>query len=347
LNKDKERENFYCYEDDEIDLYELWLILKRRKLTVLITTIFFVAISAAYAFLATPVYKTEASLVPLGESSGGMSSLFSSLPIPIPTQSEGVSVKAVLKSRTLKEKLIRKFNLLPLLFKNKWNPKTKNWKTDIEPPSILDGVEKLDNLISVSEEKDTGVLKFSILFPEDYQMPYRLAEEALKITDQILNEKSAKLAKLYTAYIKAQLDKAKQKYKLLEKVYQDFLKGKIKEVPFIFDESDVKLIEKLGGKTELPSSFVNLPEYRFNMEKLKLQMKIASQLLATLTQQYELAKAQELKEKVSFQVIDPPYVPDPEDPYKPKKKLILALGFIWFYFRPISRDFFSILQRMA
>jgi len=232
----KERENLYCYEDDEIDLYQLWLTLKKRKFTVLLTTLFFIAISTAYALLATPVYKTEATLVPLGETSGGVSSLLSALPIPVPTQTEGVSVKAVLKSRTLKEKLIEKFNLLPLLFSDKWDPETKSWKPDEEPPTILDGVEKLKDLMSVSEDKDTGTLTFRVLFPKDYQMPYKLAEEALKITDQILNEKSAKLAKLYTAYIKSQLDKAKEKYKLLEKVYQDFLKGKIKEVPFIFDE---------------------------------------------------------------------------------------------------------------
>jgi len=341
LNKDKERENVYCYEDDEIDLYELWLTLKKRKLTVLITTFLFVIASGAYAFLATPVYKTEASLVPLGESASSMSSLLSSLPIPIQTQSEGISVKAVLKSRTLKEELIKKFNLLPILFKDRWNSETKSWKSDEKPPTLLDGVKKLNKLISVSEDKDTGVLTFSVLFPEDYQMPYKLAEESLKITDRILNEKSAKLAKLYTAYIKSQLDKAKRKYKLLEKVYQDFLKGKIKEVPFIFDEDDVKLIEKLGGKTTLPTSFVNLPEYKFNMEKLKLQMEIASKLLATLTQQYELAKAQELKEKVSFQVIDPPYVPNPDKPYKPKKKLILAVGFISGLFLGVFLAFFK------
>jgi uncharacterized protein involved in exopolysaccharide biosynthesis len=77
------------------------------------------------------------------------------------------------------------------------------------------------------------------------------------------------------------------------------------------------------------------------MEKLKLQMQIASQLLSTLTQQYELAKAQELKEKVSFQIIDPPYVPDPDKPYKPKKALIVALGLISGLFLGIFMAFFK------
>lgn len=341
MNKYKEREDIYCYDDDEIDLYELWLTLKKRKKTVLLTTLFFIIISVAYALLATPVYRTESTLVPLGESSTGMSSLLASLPILIPAQTEGLSVDVVLKSRTVKEELIKKFNLLPLLFKDEWDEETKSWKDSEDAPTILDGVEKLEDLISVGKDKETGVINFAVLFPEDYQMPYKLANEALKITDRILNEKSAKLARLYTAYIKMQLDKAKKKYKLLEKIYQDFLKGKIRDVPFIFDENDVKLIEKFKGKTNLPTSFVNLPEYKFNMEKLKLQMQIASQLLSTLTQQYELAKAQELKEKVSFQIVDPPYVPKPDDPYKPKKKLIVALGLISGLFIGVFLAFFK------
>jgi uncharacterized protein involved in exopolysaccharide biosynthesis len=178
----KERGNLYCYEDDEIDLYQVWLTLKKRKFTVLFTTLFFVAISTAYALLATPVYKTEATLVPLGEASGGVSSLLSALPIPVPTQTEGVSVKAVLKSRTLKEKLIEKFNLLPLLFSDKWNPETKSWKPDEEPPTILDGVEELEDLMSVSEDKDTGTLTFRVLFPKDYQRKVRNWQNFIQLT---------------------------------------------------------------------------------------------------------------------------------------------------------------------
>jgi len=337
----KEFKNIDCYDSSEdIDIYEAFLILKKRKRTVLGITVFFLFISTLYAFIATPIYRTEASLVPIGEGSSGMSSLLSSLPIPIPTQTEGLSVDIVLKSRTVKEELIKKFNLLPILFKDNWDEEKGRWIDEEKIPTILDGVEKLEELISLSKDKETGVINFSVSFPEDYKMPYNLANEALRITENILNEKSAKLARLYTSYIKMQLDKTKEKYRLLEKIYQDFLKGKIKDVPFIFDESDIKLIEKLKGKTHIPASFVNLPEYKFNMEKLKLQMQIASQLLSTLTQQYELAKAQELKEKVSFQIIDPPYIPDPEDPYKPKKKLIIALGLISGLFIGIFLAFF-------
>jgi len=340
----KEKENIFYYENDEIDLYELWLILKKRKLAIIGTTLLFLIVSIIYIFIATPVYKTEATLVPLEGEKGGLSSLLSSLPVPLPTQSEGISVKAVLKSRTLREELIKEFNLLPILFEDLWDKERGRWKEDKTPPTMLDGVKALKKLISVSEDKNTGTLTFIVTFPKSPELTYNLAQAGLDIADKILNKKSAKLAKMYTLYVKSQLDTAKEKYKLLEKIYKDFLEGKIKEVPFIFDERDIKLIGKISKKTnmeKLRSQFVNLPEYKFNLEKLKLQMEIASQLLATLTQQYELAKAQEQKEKVSFQVIDPPYKPDPEKPYKPKKKLIVALGLITGLFLGILLAFFK------
>ena len=338
---EKERGLPPSYYEDEIDLYELWLILKKRKKTVAITTFLFLAVALAYAFLSPPVYKTDARLVPLSGKGRGMSSLLSSvLPISLPSQS-GISVKAVLESRTLRERVIEKLNLLPELFPDRWDSKRKEWKPDSKKPTLFDGQKALKNLISTSENKNTGVITFSVMFPKKPEEAYRIAETSLGIASEILNEKSAKLAHNYTLYIKKQLDKAKEKYRLLEKVYQDFLKGKIRDVPFIFDETDVKLIKKLKGGTNLPTTFVNLPKYRFNMEKLKLQMEIASQLLATLTQQYELAKAQEQKEKVSFQVIDPPYVPDADKPYKPKKKLIAAIGLLSGLFTGIFLAFFK------
>jgi capsular polysaccharide biosynthesis protein len=56
-SKDLRRENYYC--DDEIDLYELWLLLRKRKWIVLFTTLFFLILSLAYLYITKPVYRLE------------------------------------------------------------------------------------------------------------------------------------------------------------------------------------------------------------------------------------------------------------------------------------------------
>jgi len=48
-----------CYCDDEIDLYELWLTLKKRKAVIFLSVALFLLLSTLYAFLARPVYRVE------------------------------------------------------------------------------------------------------------------------------------------------------------------------------------------------------------------------------------------------------------------------------------------------
>ena len=369
-----------CYEDDEIDLYELWLVLKKRKKIVLSVTFIFTFLAVLYCFLASPVYRTEASVYPLGGSkTGGLSSLLSALPISLPVGGQsGLTVEAVLESRTLKERVIKDLNLLPKLFPDKWDSKNHRWKVeeDEKPPTILDGVKKLDKLISVSTDKKTGVLTLTVDFKNDPEMAYKIAETSLIEARKILNEKSFSLAKRYRIYIGKQLALAEEKLRQVEEIYRDFISGKIKEVPLVFGsdskeygelygkliakkkklellkksktspeevaklEGEVKRIkQRLNALRSSKSNFVSLPDYQLNLQKLQAQMDIAEALFKTLVKEYEMAKAQEMKERISFQVIDPPYVPD--KPYKPKKALIVAVGLISGLFLGIFVAFFK------
>ncbi|NPA53890.1 MAG: hypothetical protein GXO21_04410, partial [Aquificae bacterium] len=89
---------------------------------------------------------------------------------------------------------------------------------------------------------------------------------------------------------------------------------------------------------KIKGDFVSAPEYQFNLMKLQSEITIAKGLYQALVQEYELAKAQEMKEQVAFQVIDPPFIP--KKPYKPKKKLLLAISIISGLFLGIFAAFF-------
>jgi len=62
------------------------------------------------------------------------------------------------------------------------------------------------------------------------------------------------------------------------------------------------------------------------LQYLNLKKTLLTQVYSLLTQQYEMAKIQESKEDLSFQLIDPPQVPDKRS--KPKRKLIVMVAFI-------------------
>jgi capsular polysaccharide biosynthesis protein len=51
------------YQDDEIDLYDLWLVLKKRKITILFIILVSLGIAIAYAVLAPKVYRVSNALV--------------------------------------------------------------------------------------------------------------------------------------------------------------------------------------------------------------------------------------------------------------------------------------------
>ncbi|WP_165863678.1 GumC family protein [Phorcysia thermohydrogeniphila] len=350
--------------DDEIDLYELWLTLKRRKKTVIGITVLFTTIALVLCFVLPPTYRTEASLMPLGgEQSSKLSSLLSSLPIsiPLPGGQAGITVESVLNSRILRERIVKDLNLLPVLFPDKWDETTESWKLaeDETPPTLIDGAKKLEDFMSVSTDKKTGVVTLTVDFPKDPEMSYRIAITALKEARNILNEKAFTLAKKYRIYVEKQLALAKEKYQELERIYKDFMNGKIKDVPFIIGDHDLEdlksnvpekaEIEKLKKEIERlkahlntlrKSSYVSVSDYQLNLQKLQTQMEIVKQLLVTLAGEYEMAKAQEMKEQISFQVIDPPYIPPRDKPYKPKKGLIVTVGFVSGLFLGIFAAFF-------
>lgn len=50
--------------DDEIDLFELALLIWQEKVTVLLVTVFVTVLAVFYALFATPVYETEVTLLP-------------------------------------------------------------------------------------------------------------------------------------------------------------------------------------------------------------------------------------------------------------------------------------------
>ena len=385
-NKIEEHYN-YSYpsieEDDEIDLYELWLVLKRRKWWVWGTTFIAILFAVLYILIASPVYKTDTTLMPLGGKSkglSGLSALASLAGISLPGTQSGITVEAVLKSRTLREDVIKRLNLLPKLFPDKWDPTHKKWilkgKND-HPPTLYDGQKKLKDLISVSTDRKTGVLTLSVEFKKDPKVAYEIAKTALKVAQNILNEKSFTLAKKYRIYVGERLKDAERLLKKTEKLYEEFMAGKIKEVPLIkpdevFEEygkikgkilakkGEIKILksekkeqqvkklreelrrlrrELKNVKSSFRSNYIAAPEYILNLKKLQARMEMALGMYESLFKEYQLAKAKEMKEQISFQVIDPPYIP--EKPYKPKKKLILAVAGVSGLFLGIFLAFFK------
>ena len=146
------------FEDDTIDLYELWITLWNKKWLVIAVTVIATLGSVVYALQQPSIYKAEALLLPPSAKD------IQSLNVPsvfreVQTGSKTINVsplvgdvfnkfKINLNSRILQKKFIEKYDLLDILAPNR-TPETR----DIE---ILEDFSKM-----IKIEDKGGFFSFS------------------------------------------------------------------------------------------------------------------------------------------------------------------------------------------
>jgi Uncharacterized protein involved in exopolysaccharide biosynthesis len=116
-----EEKNIY---DEEIDLFEVWNRIWRRRKLILAITLSGTIVSGIISFFITPVYKASAKIVPLASQSQSF--------IPIPSDmlglmglfgaefgaGRGATIKAVLQSRELAKRVIENTGIKNIFMEN-------------------------------------------------------------------------------------------------------------------------------------------------------------------------------------------------------------------------------------
>ncbi len=197
-------------EEEEIDLYELFQVLVRRKSAIIIIVLLGTFVGLCIALFSPNVYRSYAIIQPSeapkysGLSSlGALSSLGELAGISMPAATGTAEIITLLKAQQVREEMIKKYNLLPILFPDKWDPKKKDWKepekgiswflknlislprtllsgltekihkppstqnaTNTNPyiPDIDDGLQRLKTLYSISQDRKLGTIKISADF---------------------------------------------------------------------------------------------------------------------------------------------------------------------------------------
>ncbi len=390
-------------EDDEIDLYELYLVLKKRKKIIFKTVLAFLIFAILYLVKTTPLYKASSTIVPLSLSPtfslASLATIASNFGVSISSRTSQNILEAVLNSRELREKVIEKVNLMPYFYnetalkksfvykikksiKNLFHIKTK-------PPTIHEIADStFKKYIDISSDRKVGTISINTYF-KDPILAYKINIAVLNITQDIINKKTFTLAKLERIYLEKQLKQAEESLKKAEKAFFDFVKkyeimygiidvkdqtsfttneyanlkaqllslqAKLKAMKEFYTSNDpkVKAVEsqiafikekinkilkrkKENISPEIP--FMLTPDLAKKYINLKRNLEIAQTIYIILRKQYEIAKIQEQKEKIAFQVIDKPYVPS--YPAKPKKKLIIIVALISGLFFGVFLAFFK------
>lgn len=328
----------YLLPEPELNILDYWRVIWKRKWLIFLITLLFGVSAYGISIWSPKKYKTQATLMPLTSSgSGGLSNLasqVSSLPMvgsqlaSLGALGGGKSKELVniLKSRTLTEKIIDKFDLMKVIYSKQYDPATgsysPNWLGVV--PVKEDAINVFQKKISkIEEDKKTGLIKMEIQM-KDPLLAAQVANEMIAQLQSFIENNSLTLSKRNRIFIEQQL--VKNGAKLLEagKELNNFFAnnrissvspqldvdvGSFEKLPKLFEEfrSDIQGAQGDVGaadKSREGSARVGRVPGQIYLQYLTLKRELIAKVHALLTQQYEMAKIEEAKEDLAFQVID-------------------------------------------
>lgn len=196
---------------DEIDLVRLFSIVWSGKWIILLMVLVCGLLAGYWAFQQGPVYKSEILLIPaqqdggsnLGGQFGGLAAL-AGINIGGVGENNVEEGLAVLISRHFIADFVEKNNLTKVLFADEWDAGKKKWRDktvwysgDIVSlePSEGDVIDRFLELVSISQDKKTGLIKLKVEWLEPSLASYwanSLVEELNMYMKSIAIEQSEK-----------------------------------------------------------------------------------------------------------------------------------------------------------
>lgn len=300
-------------QDDEINLLELWQVVwKRRKFIAYFAGIV-VVLTAVVSLLMTNIYESNAVITPVetkGGAGGGMAAALAAMGgglggmIALPESATSSEIVLLLNSNILREKIIKEYNLLPVLFSKQWDEEKKTWKKGGFSLNPLTWISKLIALIKPADKKavkkEPGVPDMwdGLRALKDLvQIKSNVKEKSITISAQFDDpEIAARLAGYFVAALNDHMSQEARRVAAINKKYLE---------------------------EQLP----------LNSDPL-----IKQKIYTMIAQQVETAMMAEVKENFSFKVIDPPMVPDKK--IKPKRAQMVVLSFVVALFMAVFIVFF-------
>ncbi len=150
---------------EELSVLDYWKILWHRKNMIISLVTITVSVTMVISLMLPKYYKSEAMILVVAPESGGLGAALSASPIAgvlagsiggLTTPADKVLV--FLKSRTIAEMVIKRFDLLRIFNERKWDAEKGAWKNTKKPPLLEDAVNELStNVTSFKKSKESTV----------------------------------------------------------------------------------------------------------------------------------------------------------------------------------------------
>lgn len=270
------------YQDDEIDLRELFGIIWQGKWWIIAITFVFAVGSVIYSLSLPNIYKSEATLAPTEEASGGglsqmagqLGGLASLAGVNLGggnTDKTTIALE-ILKSRAFIKSFVEKYDILPeLMAVEEWNrgsgvvfnseiynPDTKEWVREVEPPkqpepSSWEYVKVFrEQILEVSKDDTTGLVTIAV----NHQSPEVAEQWVVWLIEEINNhmrERDIQEAQRSLEYLDKELqstslsDMQQVFYQLIEKQTQTIMLANVRP-EYIFQTLDPAVVPEQKAK---------------------------------------------------------------------------------------------------
>ncbi len=343
--------------EEEINLLDCWRVILKWKKIIFFIVIACTLVSIVISLFLTKIYKTEATLMPVGgKSSGlmgaavaqmGLGGLMGGLG---GSSSSSSQLLAILKSRTLAEQVIEKQGLMKVFYGKIEDP--------TKMPHMEDAVKMLFSQVNFTDDRKSQLI---IIQGEmkDPQLVAQVVNGYITALIEHLNKNAFTSAKRNRLFIEEQL--GRNKAELLESgrdLNSFYTTNKISNVIPTVDvdvslggeqveagaqglqntvEDFKKKTQELDNKIQQAHVVKDVPQQVY-LQYLTLRRELLGQVNSLLTQQYEMAKIEEAKEDLNFQIID--WARIPVGKFKPKISQIVMISFIMSLFLSIFYVFF-------
>jgi uncharacterized protein involved in exopolysaccharide biosynthesis len=174
------------------------IIWNRRRLLSLLIIV--PAVCALVVSLALPKqYRSETVILIIAPESGGLGAMLSASPLAgalgaTLTGSVSPVDKALiyLKSRTIAERVIRRFDLLRVFNERKWDARKGAWKDPARPPLMEDAVDRLVRKVATFKKSREGTISVSVLW-KDPKLAADIANYYVSSLIEFMKDKSVNM----------------------------------------------------------------------------------------------------------------------------------------------------------
>lgn len=355
------REIMIGLEEDEIDLFELFGVLKKHYKLVLIMPLIVAILVALYSLTMPNYYKSSATLY-VQSKSGGLSSVLSSIPMAgmlgLGQSSDSGYLEAFLKSNTMSGIIIQKFGIATNTAIVGPNPKPAS---DVKYDDLLNTVNKT---VSIGNDAKSGLITISAE-TMDANLSAQITNSYIEHLTRFANEPQRKKLLFLSeqlAQVTKDLNEAQESLKKFQdenKMFtlEEYAKSIVERMTKLQTEkfstevsmqTQDRLMQSFGSMPELiklealkvaeatrikaisdeitvtQTAMESLPKLALDFARLRVALSVKEKLFTMITEQYELAKIAIADESSAFDIIDSPLVPELKS--KPKRATMVILA---------------------